>query len=264
VKRPAITGQYVAVAVLLAVCAAGRLSVALADYKSLIANDIWQDDAFYYLKVAQNVVAGRGLTFDGHTPTNGFQPLFMLVVLPIMAVAHGDLVWPIHAVGVVLAGIAVATGWLVFVLGRRLGGPGVGFVGLAIWAVSPYFTVFGVNGQETGLALLFVVALPWLYLRWVRRPGGATGGQWALLGLVGGLAVLARLDLLILLVALAVDGLYRLWRKAIPRAQLKGAALAALTAVATWAPWGVISQVLTGRALPLSGQASRLIALNYG
>ncbi|HEY58279.1 MAG TPA: hypothetical protein G4O04_07085 [Anaerolineae bacterium] len=48
------------------------------------------DDAFYYFKTAQNIVAGRGVTFDGTGSTNGFHPLWMLLLLPLFAVSRGD------------------------------------------------------------------------------------------------------------------------------------------------------------------------------
>ena len=74
---------------LLVVAGGVRLAVALADYRSLIGNDVYPDDAFYYLRIAQNLVGGRGLTFDGAAPTNGFQPLYLLMVVPVVALARG-------------------------------------------------------------------------------------------------------------------------------------------------------------------------------
>lgn len=249
---------------LLLLTAAGRLWVATADYKSLIANDVWQDDAFYYLQVARNVATGRGFTFDGHTPTNGFQPLFQLLLVPVMYFSRGDLVAPIHAVSVLLAGWAVATGGLLFALARRLAGTGVGLTALAIWAVSPYFILYSVNGQETGPAMFFAALLVLLYVRWVRAPGGARLRQYAVLGLVAGAAVLTRVDAAILLLGLAVDWLWQLARRPRSLPQLRGAALTGVIALGTWLPWGYASERLSGHWLPLSGPASRQIALNYG
>ncbi|MCX7924951.1 MAG: hypothetical protein N2554_03955, partial [Fimbriimonadales bacterium] len=41
------------------------------------------DDTAYFYKIAWNVVQGKGLTFDGINPTNGFQPLWLYVLLPL-------------------------------------------------------------------------------------------------------------------------------------------------------------------------------------
>src|SRR4029078_7829570 len=44
-----------------------------------------QDDGYYYFKIAQNLAAGRGSTFDGLHGTNGYHPLWLLVVGALFA-----------------------------------------------------------------------------------------------------------------------------------------------------------------------------------
>ena len=39
------------------------------------------DDGFYYFKTAQNISEGFGITFDRIAPTNGFHPLWMLLLV---------------------------------------------------------------------------------------------------------------------------------------------------------------------------------------
>ena len=41
------------------------------------------EDMFYYLTSARNVAAGRGPSLDGIHPTNGFHPLWMLMLAGI-------------------------------------------------------------------------------------------------------------------------------------------------------------------------------------
>jgi hypothetical protein len=41
------------------------------------------DDAFYYMQIARNIANGHGVTFDGITKTNGFHPLWLLMLIPI-------------------------------------------------------------------------------------------------------------------------------------------------------------------------------------
>jgi len=38
------------------------------------------DDSFFYLKIAQNIVNGLGITFDTISTTNGFHPLYLIVI----------------------------------------------------------------------------------------------------------------------------------------------------------------------------------------
>lgn len=40
-----------------------------------------QDDSFFYLKIAQNIVCGYGSTFDTINRTNGYHPLWLLVLV---------------------------------------------------------------------------------------------------------------------------------------------------------------------------------------
>src|SRR5215471_8678314 len=39
-----------------------------------------EDDFFYYLKIAQNLARGAGSTFNGVVATNGYHPLWMMVL----------------------------------------------------------------------------------------------------------------------------------------------------------------------------------------
>jgi len=42
-----------------------------------------EDDGFYYLKIAQNIARGNGPSLDGVNPTNGFHPLWQIMLVPI-------------------------------------------------------------------------------------------------------------------------------------------------------------------------------------
>ena len=46
-----------------------HLSVSWQDFSTLAKNGYLYDDSFYAFKIAQNIVAGNGATFDGTTPT---------------------------------------------------------------------------------------------------------------------------------------------------------------------------------------------------
>ena len=48
-----------------------------------------QDDAYYYFRVAQNISLGRGSTWDGINRTNGYHPLWLLMLIPLYFVFRG-------------------------------------------------------------------------------------------------------------------------------------------------------------------------------
>ena len=63
-----------------------------------VLNWFQTDDAFYYFKVAQNIVEGKGSTFDGINLTNGYHPLWLIVCLPVFVLARWDLVLPLRII----------------------------------------------------------------------------------------------------------------------------------------------------------------------
>jgi hypothetical protein len=237
---------------------------ALAEPRALIAADVVQDDAFYYLTIARNVVRGQGLSFDGEDPTNAFQPLYLALLLPIQALAGDDPWRPLRGAVWLLWAIALATVPLVYGLARRLAGDGAAWIATLAFAVSPQLSTLGVNGLETGLALALGLVIALAYLRWLapdcQPPARAAIG----FGALGGLAVLARVDLALWLAALGVDWLHRAQRRDQLRAVLRPLALTAATSLAVWLPWGLASALWTGAWLPTSGAASREIAHQLG
>ena len=261
---PMLRSTRTLVVALLLVVAATRVAIAFAHPDSLLDHGMYQDDAFYYLQIARNALEGRGLSFDASGPTSGFQPLYQILLVPVVAISGDGPFVPVLASLLLLAAWAIATGALAFSLGRALAGTGAGLASLLLFAVSPYFIVFSANGQETGLAMFFALAVAqahlWLFQDGVTRSRKAVVGC----GVVGGFAVLARLDLAFLLAALVCDALLRArdWDDALVRGRTL--ALATAASILIWLPWSAYSQHTTGNWLPLSGAASREIALNLG
>ena len=68
------------VALALFVVASGFTLAALASPMPLLLR-VLQDDAFYYVGIATNWVAGLPSTFDGIQPTNGYHPLWQILAL---------------------------------------------------------------------------------------------------------------------------------------------------------------------------------------
>src|SRR5262245_55744707 len=50
----------------------------------------FEDDFFYYLKIAHTIVTQGRSSFDGLTTTNGFHPLWMAVICAIYRLASGE------------------------------------------------------------------------------------------------------------------------------------------------------------------------------
>ncbi len=160
------------------------------------------DDAFYYFKIARNIVAGEGCTFDGIARTNGFHPLWMLCVLCVFNVLPSNPEFPVR---VILGGsglLASMTLVLLFKLVRRQVQGGAEWITLAVCLLPPVCSAM-VNGLETGLLLFAVTVLLWFCYR--RDLHTVYAGPWRalLFGVSLGLVALCRLDSVFLLVAAA-------------------------------------------------------------
>ncbi|MBI5352090.1 MAG: hypothetical protein HZB50_05585 [Chloroflexi bacterium] len=166
-----------------------------------------RDDAYYYFKVAQNITEGRGSTFDGVSPTNGYHPLWMLVNIPIFALARFDLILPLRILLIVQAALTAATAILIYRLVKSALSPPVAMVASAWWAFNPYMhSVMTQVGLETGLAAFAVILL--IYQLWkfetTWRETPLTLKHVAGLAIVATLTLFSRLDLVFLSVLAGV------------------------------------------------------------
>lgn len=160
-----------------------------------------RDDAFYYFKVAQNISEGHGSTLDGINPSNGYHPLWMLVCVPIFALARFDLILPLRIIVILSGAISAATGVLLYrLVGRTLSHPAA-ILAATYWcfdrAIHYNVTMFGLETGITALTMTaFLLAMSRLEPDFRHKP--LTSRQlWTL----GGLAVamvFSRLDTIFL------------------------------------------------------------------
>jgi hypothetical protein len=235
-------------------------------------------DTYYYLNVARNAAETGLPSFDGERPTNGFHPLWQLLLVlltgawRVLGLDELSLCYAILVVNVCLATLAVVViGWTIR---RARGAVPVSFlllpVGLYALLVAPVwiralqapqslspaegpFPLYGtiwsfVNGMESSLALLGFAVLGLLVTR-AARPSTAFA---ALVGATGALVVLARLDQVFIAVSVLALLAFRWLREAggrsVPRILAMGAAFAAPIAL-----YLLGNFLYCGLAFPVSG-----------
>jgi hypothetical protein len=229
-----------------------RLAVAWGELSALV-RDVTPDDAYYYFQIARNLGGGRGPSLDGETPTNGFHPLWLLLLLPLSA-SVADPLLALRAglsLGALLGAANVA---LVFALARAAGaGRPAALVAAAAYAIHPTVIRESVNGLETSLAVATQGASAWLYLRLAGRPGPPSGAACAGLGAAGGLMMLARTDAVFVFAALLAGLLLRERRS--PRRGLAGALVAGLWAALVVSPWLLWNLASFGSVVQVSASA---------
>jgi len=238
-----------------------HLAVVAQDFATLARNGYLYDDSFYAFQIARSIAQGQGPTFDGTHLTNGFQPLYVFVLVPVFAIAGSNPIAPIYAALVLLALCAAATALLIYRIARRYASHPAALAAAALWVFSPVVMRQTANGLETALAgLCFTAAVAW-YLERV-RPAAARRRDLVRLGLLLGLAILARVDLVLLALAMALDYLLVMRRRSEPR-RFAGFATALAACLGVCAPWIIYGLVTVGSPLQESGNATRFLSVAY-
>jgi hypothetical protein len=177
------------------------LYAALSDAQNLSWRWFTRDDAYYYFKVAQNISEGHGSTFDGLNRSNGYHPLWMLVCIPIFALARFDVILPLRVLLLVMSALSAGTAVLFYRLLGKVFHPAIGALAAIYWALS-FDILFRMyqQGLETGLAIFFVLLLVYKLYEFEKswRKGLVTNRQIMTLGLIALLTAFSRLDLIFL------------------------------------------------------------------
>jgi hypothetical protein len=205
----------------------------------------YQDDAYYYFRIARNVARGEGITFDGIHATSGVHPLWLAALVPIFE-AWGGAMPPLIAAAVAQILLAsAAAGLTTATLSRIVDRWSAVAAGLVLVAV-PATGASLIGGLEGALALA-AAAFAWrLWVGVLSRPAVAPSA-WIGPGLAFALCGLARLEAFVFVPAALALG--------IPRMRGSGAAAAALAVPGAVAAAVVVvaSRALTATWLPISG-----------
>jgi hypothetical protein len=203
-----------------------------------LLTDVLPDDSFYYFKIAQNISLGEGSTFDGVRETNGYHPLWLLIVTGLHSVfgtgLAGDMA-PVHAALLLSVGMNVVAGIvLLSILGRYTNSAFIRAGALFVALLNPFFLYQTINGLETSLSFMLVSIFFLSVLRYQEGSLRTLGGA-AVLGVVGGLMTLARLDTALFMAAFLAWILAREGRESYARALVMASVTTAL--VIPWLAW---------------------------
>jgi hypothetical protein len=217
--------------------------------------DFVQEDFFYYLKVAQNVVAGHGSTFNGLVSTNGYHPLWMWTLVAFIHVCSG-----VQWIPEFLAGSIWAATMVTFLFARLLL-KRFEVESLAATALAAYVAVYAMHVfcycMEVTLAVPLMLALILMLEKhtWWSAEGGKGLSRGLAIGLVAAALVLSRIDTLIFVGLLALGILLQpQMRRQVRRPQIIGIMLGFLPLAAYF----ISNRVLFKVWMPISGMAKQL------
>ena len=144
------------------------------------------DDSFFYYQVAWNFAHGRGSTFNGILPTNGYHPLWMLVCALVYVVIESK-EKALHGIVLVISLLDIATFFTVAALLRRVG-RNLWPVAFAMLVPFCFLTYVGTEGALSGTCLALMMLAAWTLCE--QRSAGSA----LVFTLLYSLAVLCRLD----------------------------------------------------------------------
>jgi hypothetical protein len=227
-----------------------RLLMAWTPVETLIQKTL-SDDAFYYFVIARNVAQGKGPTVDGLTMTNGFHPLWTLLLIPLYAILPGRDNLVVHLGLTVSAVFDVLTAWLAYAIVHSLfKDTKAALAACFFYAFNPRVIMEAVNGLETALSVFFLTLAFYWYskrLAVVHRPLAKDA---FILGGLAGLMVLARTDTVIMAALMGLDMLLQKRRVGLARLLAFGLGLTLVLA-----PWLLWNQLNFGTVVQSSGVA---------
>lgn len=209
-----------------------------------------QDDCFYYLKVAQNLATGHGSTFNRIVPTNGYHPLWLLMLTFFRLLFHNASF--ISFIAFAVTSSTVATYFLARrLLERALVSP------LVRNALAAFVTAFSMTLFYTGMEVILTIPLVLAFLVLCERADLTRHSlkHAFALGILASAMVLSRIDS-ILLVALIGAALliHPRLRRQITRQHVTGI----LLGLVPLALYFAVNHHVFGTWLPVSGMAKQL------
>ncbi len=260
-QREKILIRVLQIASLVIVLAIATLSFRSAE---LIVGKPITEDGFYSLSVSRNIAMGNGITIDGVSATNGFQPLFTFLIVPLV-VAIGSNHYTILRMVLVVH-------WIVFLVASFLLGRIVRdmnpFVDAQIRSVRFWLTVFlylssvsnfllSFNGLETGFLLLMYI-ITW---RYYQVSNGNQLKHYFLFGVCLGLTVLPGL-MLYSFCLLSSFSYYILSSWSTVSCSYDRISIVSATAFLISSPWWLYNYFQFGTLVPSSGMAQQRWAVS--
>ncbi|MBI5407863.1 MAG: glycosyltransferase family 39 protein [Nitrospirae bacterium] len=238
-----------------------RLYISWQDFVILFQKCV-VDDAFFYLNIAKNISIGKGATFDGSILTNGFHPVYALLLVPLFLLFPDNPDLTFHLALTLCSVFNVMTGIIIFLIVKELAGEIAGLIASFLWLFNPYVILISLNGVEVSVATFFLSLCIYQFVRMRETNAFNTRGL-TLLGILTALAILGRVDSVFMMISLTLflfHAAYKEKKKLIP--SLARPALFNLAAFSVLAPWFAWNLYHFGSIRQISGVTLPNVAHN--
>lgn len=157
-----------------------------------LADVVWllSDDLFYYLEVARNILETGVSTFDGTTVTNGYHPLWMVVILALAKLTGGMGPTFFVTLRALIVALCFASGVLMSMAAARLiDDRRIRLASLIFF----YYLACRLSflGMEVAVTIPIICALVLFSLR---SDSPMSAKRWVFCGVIAGIATLSRID----------------------------------------------------------------------
>jgi hypothetical protein len=251
-------------------CAVLLIAIATATLplrsKDCVADKPLSEDGYYSMTIARNIAMGKGITIEGSTRTNGFQPFFTFLIVPTFFLAGENEYMAIRYIMVLHWLFYIATAYLLGLIAydtlptqesekKSL----LFWLTALVYLASVYVVLNHFNGLETG-CLLFFYSLIW---RCYQIGMFEKGRGLLLLGSILGLAIFVRVDAVFLVITIS---LYQILsnRQSNLFDRFKKFTTIAGMAFLVSSPWWLYNLIGFGSLMPTSGVAQQDWAFSLG
>lgn len=162
------------------------------------------DDAYYYYKTALNIISGRGSSFDGLNLTNGYHPLWMIIILPVFKFSATNLDTPLRIVLCIQTIAYSGSIILCWVYAKKLFSINVAIVSIAFLTIFASPLVLSLNGLESTFLLFWVFLLLYSDLKFQLSDSHSGFKKAVVLGFLFAVLVLIRLDNVFIIIAVTI------------------------------------------------------------
>lgn len=218
------------------------------------------DDSFYSLLIAKNISLGKGFLY-GENFTNGFQPLFVFIMVPAYWIFNPDIISPIYVSLFILTmfsfGSLILIYKLILLIFRNTF---AAFMASLLFIITPVSLRNSTNGLETIISFFFfLLCFYLLYKYYDKSLNDIPLWKYFAFGMLLGFALLARIDNIFIFAAVLV---FILLKKKQITGQIffKSAAFFSIGFIIIYLPYLILSYHYTGTLYPVSGKSVRLQA----
>ena len=226
----------------------------------------YQEDAFYAFDCANHLAQGEGFSVDGVHPTNGIQPLIVILYSLCFYFSGSDKWLGLRFTFIILAVLESLCVFFVYQVINQLKKKDVNYsidpalTGAFVWAMVLSNLIFNGVGLETGLYAMMILLSVYVYSRILgleKIKKKVLPRHWFLLGAVLGITVLSRIDGIFLVGGIvAVDFLLRKEHSFYKR--ITPMLIVGLVAIFISSPWWIYNYSVFGSLMPISGQSESI------